>query len=251
MDEEAQATYSNTKILLTATLWIFVAIAIAILLATERVLLFIIVCVLIAKIERHWNKKFNAFLVPRWMVEYVKETTLFRIFIMALSQQWSLCILILNVVVLVFAHVSVEWFFDPPKTLAEMNKASGYIEKVNEGRTGRRSSNKDYLFIQTENKEPLKLYSIYTQEQLEKLRLAKRNKEKVTFWYQDNGALSPKKIWEIKTEKETIQRYDEPLNRRLYNQNKKALSSLTIYLLVTYGFIVVFFYRKLKQQKGD
>lgn len=252
MDEEkAQATCSNTKTLLTATLWIFVAIAIGVLLATENVFLFIIVCVLIAKIERHWNKKFNAFLIPRWMVVSAKEATLFRIFIMALSQQWSLCILILNVVVLVFTSVSVDWFFDAPKTLAEMNMSSGYIEKIKEGRTGRSSSNKDYLFIETENSETLKLYSIYTQEQLEKLRIVKRNKEKVTFWYQDNGALSKNKIWQIKTEKETIQRYNEPLVRRLYNQNKKALSALTIYLFATYGFIAVFFYRKLKQPKGD
>lgn len=254
MDEEAQATCSNTKILLTATLWIFVAIAIGILLATESVLLFIIVCVLIAKIERYWNKKFNAFLIPRWMVGYVKETTLFRVFIMALSQQWALCILILNAVVLVFTHVSVEWFFDPPRTLAEMNMESGYIEKIKEGKPGRRSSNRDYLFMQTGKGELLKLYSIYMPEQLEKLRRAKNNNEKVTFWYQDNfGLLNGRdgRIREIKTEKETIQRYNEPLDRRLYNQNKKALSALTIYLLATYGFIAVFFYRKLKQQKVD
>lgn len=249
--EKVQATYSNTKLLFTATLWIFVAIAICILLVTESFLIFIVICVLISKIERHWKKKFNAFLVPRWMVEYVKDATLSRIFIMALSKQWSLCLLILSVVVLVFTSVSVKLLMDPPRTLDKMIMSSGYIETIKEGRTGPRSSNKDYLSIRTDKGEKLKLYSIYTPEQLAILHMTKEDNEKVTFWYQDNGASFKYSIWEIRNNNKTIQKYNEPLVRKRYNQNKKALIALAIYLLVTYCFITVYFYIKLKQEKGD
>lgn len=249
--EKVQATYSNTKLLFTAILWIFVAIAICILWVTKSFLIFIVICVLISKIERHWERKFNAFLVPRWMTESVKGATLFRIFIMALSQQWSLCLMILSVVVLVFTSVSVRLLLDPPRTLDQMIMSNGHIERIKEGRIGPRSSNKDYLFIRTDEGEKLNLYSIYTPEQLATLHMAKENNEKVTFWYRDKGALFKDKIWELRKNNETIQKYNEPLVRKRYNQNKKSLIVLTIYLLVTYFFITVYFYIKLKQEKGD
>lgn len=249
--EKVQATYSNTKLLFTAILWIFVAIAIYILLVTKSFLIFIVICVLISKIERHWERKFNAFLVPRWMIESVKDATLFRIFIMALSKQWSLCLIILSVVVLVFTSVSVKLLLDHPMTLDKMIISSGYVETIKEGMTGPRSSNKDYLLIRTDKGEKLNLYSIYTPEQLATLHMAKENNEKVTFWYRDKGALFKDKIWELRKNNEIIQKYNEPLVRKRYNQNKKALIVLTIYLLVTYCFITVYFYIKLKQEKGD
>lgn len=252
MDQErSQQTFLNTTTLLTATLWFFVVTAICIFVATKDFLIFIAILGLISIIERHWKKKFNAFIVPRWMVKSAKDTTLFKITFMALSEQWSLCLIIISIVMSIFTSVSFEWMLDPPRTLGEMNMSSGYIKTIKEGRTGPRSSNKDHLFIQAEKGKILKLHSIYTPEQLEKLSRAKKENKMVTFWYQDNGALFKDSIWEIRDNNEIIQKYDEQLVRSLYSKNKKALIALIIYLLATYIFITVYFYIKLKQQKGD
>lgn len=251
MDEErSQQTCLNTTTLLTATLWFFVVAAICIWVATKDFLIFIAVLGLISIIERHWKKKFNAFIVPRWMVKSAKGTTLFKISFMALSEQWSLCLIIISVVVSIFTSVSFQLLLDQPRSIGEMNMSSGYIRTIKEGRPGRRSSNKDYLFIQVEKGEILKLHSIYTPEQLEKLSRAKKENKVVTFWYQDKGALFKDSIWEIRDNNEIIQKYDEPLVRNIYSKNKKALIVLIIYLLATYIFITVYFYIKLKQQKG-
>lgn len=250
-EEKSQQTCLNTTTLLTATLWLFVVTAICILVATKDFLIFIAILGLISIIERHWKKKFNAVVVPRWMVKYAKDTTLFKIIIMALRNQWSLCLIIISIVMSIFTSVSFKLMLDPPRTLGEMNMSSGYIKTIKEGRTGPRSSNKDYLFIQVEKDKILKLHSIYTPEQLEKLGRAKKENKMVTFWYQDKGALFKDSIWEIRDNNETIQKYNEPLVRNLYSKNKKALIVLITYLLSTYIFITVYFYIKLKQQKGD
>lgn len=252
MDEErSQQTCLTTTTLLTATLWFFIVTAICILVVTKDFLLFIAILGLISITERHWKKKFNAVIVPRWMVKSAKDTTLFKISFMALSKQWSLCLIIISIVVSIFTSVSFELLLDPPRTIGEMNMSSGYIKTIKEGRIGPRSSNNDYLFIQVEKDKILKLHSIYTPEQLEKLSRAKEDNEMVTFWYQDKGALFKDKIWELRSNNETIQKYNEPLVRNLYSKNKNALIALIIYLLSTYIFITVYFYIKLKQQKGD
>lgn len=218
---------------------------------TNNMLIPIITFASLAKLATYTNKKLNMTPPQASTIPKIQKTTPYKIASMALATQWSQLFIAISIILLPFTSTAIRCQLDPPKTLHEMKKSSGNIEDIKEGRTGPRSSNKDYITIETNNGNILELHSIFNHKELKELRSAKENNQVITFWYQENGPLFKGRIWEISNANKIIQEYNEPLVRKRYKQNTKILKLLITYLLLTYTLIPIYFYIKIKNHTGD
>jgi len=247
-DDLSRNSYSKKQVFLTITLWLLFGVVLWAFLMSNAVSLyiFVVLCFLIRKLAMYWGEKFNAIMFPPSFVNWLQKTKFYQILAMAMKQQWSAIWILSSIIPIILLNSFLDLYFEPILELDQMSNFQGYIERIERGKSGRRSSRRDYLYIINKKGKIIKLWSIFTEKQIKELQKNKDNKGQVTIWYQKNGSLFKNTIWQIQDNEKIIQQYNKKLVIDRRDLNITFIKMISIYLIITICYIFVYYHRKLK-----